>query len=62
MFRAALTIRVWRERSMTPSKGLRTLSRLGRAGPIENTRELVMARLSCLVAYRVFEDSACVLI
>ncbi len=42
-------------------QSLRTLPHRGRAGRIDNTRELVMARLPYLVVYRVFADRVLIL-
>jgi toxin ParE1/3/4 len=42
-------------------QSLRTLPHRGRAGRIENTRELVLPRLPYLVVYRVYEDRVLIL-
>ena len=42
-------------------QSLRTLPHRGRAGRIENTRELVLPRLPYVVVYRVYEDRVLIL-
>lgn len=42
-------------------QSLRTLPYRGRAGRIENTRELVLPRLPYLVVYRVYENRVLIL-
>jgi len=42
-------------------QSLRALPYRGRAGRIENTRELVLPRLPYLVVYRVYEDRVLIL-
>ncbi len=43
------------------AQSLRRLPHRGRAGRIENTRELVMPRLPYLLVYRVYEDRVVIL-